>query len=98
MDEQKKPRAREKRVSTEGEGVRKYGEGLGTGPVGNMGGYADRKEQQNASRPFPGSGTAQHPSSGQVPQNRPAQSAPYSGPKSPSASSQPGRPAQGNPV
>ena len=46
MDEQKKPRTREKRVSTEGKGVKKYGEGLGTGPVNNTGNYSDREQQE----------------------------------------------------
>ena len=48
MDEQKKPRAREKRVVGEGKGVEKHGEGLGTGPVGNAGEYKERKEQEAA--------------------------------------------------
>ena len=45
MDEQKKPRAREKRVVNEGKGVQKQGEGLGTGPVNNTGSYEKRREQ-----------------------------------------------------
>ena len=50
MDEQRRPRSREKKVVSEGKGVEKKGQGLGTGPVNNTGNYADRKEQQN--RPF----------------------------------------------
>ena len=50
MDEQRRPRSREKKVVGEGKGVEKKGQGLGTGPVNNTGNYADRKEQQN--RPF----------------------------------------------
>ena len=47
MDEQRRPRSREKRVVSEGKGVEKKGEGLGTGPVNNTGNYADRQEQRN---------------------------------------------------
>ncbi len=47
MDEQKKPRAREKRVVVGSARVEKKGEGLGTGPVNNTGNYASRKEQQS---------------------------------------------------
>ena len=36
MDEQKKPRARAKKVVSGGKGVEIHGEGLGTGPVNNM--------------------------------------------------------------
>ena len=58
MDEQKRPRAREKRVVNEAKTVEKKGEGLGTGPVNNTGNYDDRR-QQEAQRP---SGqTAQRP-------------------------------------
>lgn len=46
MDSQKKPRAREKRVTEAGKGVEKRGEGLGTGPVNNMGNYANRRNQR----------------------------------------------------
>lgn len=53
MDEQRKPRSREKKVVSEGKGVEKKGEGLGTGPVNNTGSYQDRREQQNAQQtPF----------------------------------------------
>ena len=53
MDQEKKPRSREKKVVSEGRGVEKRGEGLGIGPVGNTGNYADRKEaaQGTAARP-----------------------------------------------
>lgn len=60
MDEQRRPRSREKRVVNEGKGVEKKGSGLGTGPVNNTGNYADRKEQQ--SRPVQSSAfSQQHP-------------------------------------
>ena len=45
MDNQRKPRAREKKVVGSGKGVEIHGEGLGTGPVNNMGNYEDRKPQ-----------------------------------------------------
>ena len=56
MDENRRPRSREKKVVGEGKGVEKKGEGLGTGPVNNTGNYQDRREQQNAfpSSPFGG--------------------------------------------
>ncbi len=50
MDESRKPRSREKKVVTEGKGVEKKGEGLGTGPLNNTGSYADRREQAGAAR------------------------------------------------
>ncbi len=59
MDNQKKPRARARRVSDEGKGVEKKGQGLGTGPVNNTGSYADRQEQQNAETPRRPSGETQ---------------------------------------
>ena len=46
MDQQKKPRAREKRVVEGSASVEKKGEGLGTGPVNNTGNYESRREQQ----------------------------------------------------
>ena len=46
MDQQKKPRAREKRVVEGSVSVEKKGEGLGTGPVNNTGNYESRREQQ----------------------------------------------------
>ena len=79
MDEQKKPRAREKRVVEGTMKVEKHGEGLGTGPVGNTGGYQDRREQE-AARPQKAAG-GQQPSSQrpqQTPQ-RPQQAHPFSG-------------------
>ena len=60
MDEQKRPRAREKRVVNEAKTVEKKGEGLGTGPVNNTGNYEDRRQQQNASSARP-AGQAQRP-------------------------------------
>ena len=71
MDEEKKPRSRVKKVVNDGKEVEIHGEGLGTGPVNNMGSYADRK-QQAAGRPSqqtPTQGRAQT----QIPfgQNRP---------------------------
>ncbi len=63
MDEQRRPRSREKRVVNEGKGVEKKGSGLGTGPVNNTGNYADRREQQ--SRPVQNSAYSQ-----QRPENR----------------------------
>ena len=49
MDEQKRPRAREKRIVNGGKGVEKQGEGIGSGPVNNMGNYEKRREQEAAS-------------------------------------------------
>ena len=46
MDQQKRPRAREKRVVDEAKTVEKKGEGLGTGPVNNTGNYEDRRQQE----------------------------------------------------
>ena len=60
MDEQNKPKARKVTVAGTAKKVEKQGEGLGTGPVGNTGGYEDRKEQQ-AARPAQG-GMNQRPS------------------------------------
>ena len=48
MDEQRKPRAREKRVANEGKGVEKKGEGLGTGSVAPQN---NRQEQRAQNRP-----------------------------------------------
>ena len=45
MEEQRRPRAREKKVVDGGKAVEKKGEGLGTGPVNNAGNYEDRKQQ-----------------------------------------------------
>lgn len=63
MDQQKRPRAREKRVVDEAKTVEKKGEGLGTGPVNNTGNYEDRR-QQEAQRQQ----QAQHPQQTQRPQ------------------------------
>ena len=63
MDEQRRPRSREKKVVSEGKGVEKRGEGLGTGPVNNAGNYEDRRTQQGG---MPGSSVSQS-------QQRPAQ-------------------------
>ncbi len=66
MDEQKRPRSREKKVVNEGKGVEKHGEGLGTGPVNNTGNYQDRRDQQqSAQRPQ----QAQSPFGSQRPQS-----------------------------
>ena len=46
----KRPRSREKNVTGPGKSVQKHGAGLGSGPVGDAGGYADRK-QQNSQAP-----------------------------------------------
>ena len=73
MDEQRRPRSREKKVVSEGKGVEKKGQGLGTGPVNNTGNYAERKEQMNRpsqgnvfsqQRPVQGSSFVQHGSQG----------------------------------
>ena len=48
MDNQKKPRAREKKVVESGKGVEIHGQGLGTGPVNNMGNYEDRRPVQSS--------------------------------------------------
>ncbi len=94
MDEDRKPRSRERKVVSGGRGVHRRGEGLGTGPVGNTGNYADRRgqesgPQQTGSRPaasFPGASSPrqQQPSS----QSRPSQPAgsPFSGSQRPGAS------------
>ncbi|MBQ6399478.1 MAG: peptidase C11 [Clostridia bacterium] len=49
MQDNRKPRAREKRVTDNGKGVQKYGQGLGTGPVNNTGNYESRREQRAGS-------------------------------------------------
>ena len=84
MDEQKRPRSREKKVVSEGKGVQKKGQGLGTGPLNNTGSYADRREQEQA-RP------AQRPAA------RPQQSRPTQGAGFPFGQSGPqqSRPTQG---
>ena len=40
--ENNRPRGREKHVTGPAKTVKKRGEGLGTGPVGDAGGYQDR--------------------------------------------------------
>ena len=72
MDEQRRPRSREKKIIGEGKAVEKKGEGLGTGPVGNTGGYESRRKQQGS--PV---GGAQRPSSGSASQGRPQQGNPF---------------------
>ena len=47
--ENNRPRGREKNVTGTGKKVEKRGQGLGTGPVGDAGGYADRKQQESGS-------------------------------------------------
>ena len=47
--ENNRPRSREKNVTGPGKKVEKQGQGLGTGPVGDAGGYADRNQQGQSS-------------------------------------------------
>ena len=49
--ENNRPRGREKHVTGPGKTVQKHGEGLGTGPVGDAGGYGDRREKRQGSGP-----------------------------------------------
>ena len=49
MDQQNRPRARAKKVVEGGKGVEKRGEGLGTGPVNNLGPSAGRTEMPGSS-------------------------------------------------
>jgi len=77
MDEQRKPRSREKKVVSEGKGVEKRGEGLGTGPVNNAGNYEDRRQQQHASQASPFGNMHQRPTSGQTGSGRPVQQNPF---------------------
>lgn len=44
--ENNRPRGREKNVSGSGKTVQKRGEGMGTGPVGNAGGYRERNQER----------------------------------------------------
>ena len=46
--ENNRPRGREKNVSGPGKTVQKRGEGLGTGPAGEAGGYKDRERNQSS--------------------------------------------------
>ena len=48
--ENHRPRGREKNVTGPGKTVEKHGGGLGTGPVGDSGGYADRGRQERVTR------------------------------------------------
>lgn len=48
--ENNRPRGREKNVTGPGKSVHKRGEGLGTGPVGDVGGYKDRTPQSGGAR------------------------------------------------
>ena len=81
VDEQKKPRSREKRVVSQGKGVQKTGQGLGTGPVNNTGNYEARRKQEQAAAQQDNRQTAhpfaQQPQQGANPfaQQRPQQSA-----------------------
>ena len=84
MDSQKRPRAREKKITENGKGVEKRGEGLGTGPVNNTGNYANRREQhaapsavnnQRADTPRPGAHPFQQGGFHNAPQQRPSASA-----------------------
>ncbi len=47
--ENNRPRSRERHVTGPGKTVEKRGEGLGTGPVGDAGGYADRGRRGQSS-------------------------------------------------
>ena len=93
MDEQKKPRAREKHVVDGTMKVEKHGDGLGTGPVGNTGGYQERREQE-AARP-------QRTANGQQPfaQRPPQPTSPFGGQQRPSQTNPftQKRPQQSNP-
>lgn len=55
--ENNRPRSREKNVTGPGKKVEKYGKGLGTGPVGDAGGYADRRRQEPSSSGTRSAGT-----------------------------------------
>ena len=54
--ENNRPRGREKNVTGPGKSVHKRGEGLGTGPVGDAGGYQDRTPQSGGARGLGGRG------------------------------------------
>lgn len=54
--EHNRPRGREKHVTGPGKTVEKRGEGLGAGPVGDAGGYKDRKQQGRGSGTRAGGG------------------------------------------
>ncbi|MBQ3704957.1 MAG: peptidase C11 [Clostridia bacterium] len=100
MDEQRRPRARQKKIVSEGKGVEKKGQGLGTGPVGNTGGYEERKQQTNSARPaqqspFTQQRPQQNPFSQQTGSGRPAQQSPFTQQRPQQTGS--GRPAQQTP-
>lgn len=54
--ENNRPRGREKHVTGPAKKVQKQGEGLGTGPVGEAGGYSDRKQGAPPAPGAPGPG------------------------------------------
>ena len=64
MDEQRKPRAREKKIAESGKGVEKKGAGLGTGPLNNAGNYEARRRQE-AQRAAQRQAAPQRPAQGQ---------------------------------
>ena len=68
MDSGNKLKSRTKKVVSGGKGVKKHGEGLGTGPVGNAGEYRERQEQESQ-RTSPG----QNMASGPLQSSRPSQ-------------------------
>lgn len=49
MDDRNRPVSREKKVTAGGGNINKRGAGLGTGPVGNTGGYQNRNNSRNTS-------------------------------------------------
>lgn len=55
--ENNRPRSREKNVTGPGKKVEKRGKGLGTGPVGDTNGYADRRQQEPSSSGTRSAGT-----------------------------------------
>ena len=75
MDEQRKPRSREKKIVNEGKGVEKRGEGLGTGPVNNAGNYEDRRRPASQASSY--DSNRPNPFSGQTAGHRPAQQSPF---------------------
>lgn len=59
--EQKRPKSREKNVTGSSQGVHKRGDGLHSGPVGNSGGYSDRKSSGRQSESVQRSGGRKSP-------------------------------------
>ncbi len=53
----KAPRGRQQNITGQGKDVYKRGDGLGTGPVGNAGGYQNRPGTSGSPRPASGGGT-----------------------------------------